>query len=231
MVMRHIRCSCVGLWFKPGVLSTVAGVSSVPRLFSYRPGHHPPLPPPPLLPFPPTPLGPAPPLPPLPLPPCCHACMRSLLSSSNARSLSTMRVSSDRRLQGKNLHLDRIKRQFPRCGLKSRQIICERTALSSVRSRSRAPSSPFASFSHAKSATSSCACFSFSTLRVYSGRAACCCARVGAVPLLALAISSSVRSFSSMRYALSLSHSLRCPQAHSSHHFACSLSMRAPRTV
>eukprot|EP00965_Chrysotila_dentata_P034812 1158650-Pleurochrysis_carterae.AAC.1 len=69
-----------------------------------------------------------------------------------------MRVSVGRRLQGKKLHLGRIKRQFPRCGLKSRQTVCERSAPSSIRRRSRAPSAPFASSSHARSTLSSCAC-------------------------------------------------------------------------
>eukprot|EP00965_Chrysotila_dentata_P167054 5516228-Pleurochrysis_carterae.AAC.1 len=74
-------------------------------------------------------------------------------------------------------------------------------------------------------------CFSFSTLSVYSGRAACRWALVGAVSLLALANSSCVRLASSSRYARSFSQSLPCAHAHSSHHFVCSLSVSAPLTV
>eukprot|EP00965_Chrysotila_dentata_P180285 5952413-Pleurochrysis_carterae.AAC.1 len=44
-------------------------------------------------------------------------------------------------------------------------------------------------------------------------------------------MSSCVRLASSVRYALSLSQSFPCAQAHSSHHFVCSLSASAPRTV
>eukprot|EP00965_Chrysotila_dentata_P053757 1783315-Pleurochrysis_carterae.AAC.1 len=90
-------------------------------------------------------------------------------------------------------------------------------AFSSARSASRAPSTPFAASSHALSTASSCACvrgrvlrltcFSFSTLRVYAGRAACCCARVGADSFLALFISSCVRLASSARYATNRSQS------------------------
>eukprot|EP00965_Chrysotila_dentata_P080074 2641889-Pleurochrysis_carterae.AAC.1 len=68
-------------------------------------------------------------------------------------------------------------------------------------------------------------------LSVYSGRDACCCARGGAVSLLALLRSSFVRLASSIRYVLSRSQSLPCALAHSSHQRVDSLSMRAPRTV
>eukprot|EP00965_Chrysotila_dentata_P063416 2101858-Pleurochrysis_carterae.AAC.1 len=112
----------------------------------------PPLPTPPLL-----PLGPAPP-PPRPLPPCDHACTRSLRSSSRAKSLNTIRVSGFSRLQGKNLHFGRVKRQFPRCGRKSLHTMRVRTALSAARSSSLAPAAPSATFSHTLSTVSSCAC-------------------------------------------------------------------------
>eukprot|EP00965_Chrysotila_dentata_P160767 5308859-Pleurochrysis_carterae.AAC.4 len=112
-------------------------------------------------PFPPalplTPLVPAPP-PPRPLLPCCQSCMRYLRSSSSARSRSTIRVSCFSLLQGKNLHFGLMKRQFPKCGRKSRQTVCVRTALSAVRSISLAPSPPFSTSSHALSTISSCAC-------------------------------------------------------------------------
>eukprot|EP00965_Chrysotila_dentata_P053056 1760663-Pleurochrysis_carterae.AAC.1 len=108
-------------------------------------------------PVPPLTLGPAPPFPCPPLP-CCHACMRTLLSSSIARSLSLMRVSCFRRQHGKNLHFVRMKRQFPRWGRKSRHMICDLKAFSSARSATRSPSPPFAAASHAMSTASSCAC-------------------------------------------------------------------------
>eukprot|EP00965_Chrysotila_dentata_P050666 1679775-Pleurochrysis_carterae.AAC.1 len=73
-------------------------------------------------------------------------------------SLRTMRVSGFRRLQGKNLHFGRIKRQFPKYGLKSRQTVCERMAFSSALRTSRAPSSRCAAAVHALSTASSCAC-------------------------------------------------------------------------
>eukprot|EP00965_Chrysotila_dentata_P053052 1760500-Pleurochrysis_carterae.AAC.1 len=75
------------------------------------------------------------------------------------------------------------------------------------------------------------ACFSFSTLNVYSGLAACCWALIGAVSLLALVKSSRVLWASSMRHVRNLSQSLPCAHAHSSHHRACSLRMSAPLTV
>eukprot|EP00965_Chrysotila_dentata_P048244 1600448-Pleurochrysis_carterae.AAC.1 len=73
--------------------------------------------------------------------------------------------------------------------------------------------------------------FSLSTFTVYSCRAACCWARVGAFSRLALARSPCIRLASSCRYARSFSQSLPCAHAHSSHQRDCSLRMRAPRTV
>eukprot|EP00965_Chrysotila_dentata_P239928 6203387-Pleurochrysis_carterae.AAC.1 len=146
------------LCFVPFTSHTVARYPSHLYLpIPLRAIHHPPLPSLFVLPAPPPPLGPARP-PPRPLLPCCDARMRSLLSSSSARSLSLIRVSCFRRLHGKNLHLGRVKRQFPRWGRKSRQIICVRSASNSARSASRAPSSPLAVASHALITASSCAC-------------------------------------------------------------------------
>eukprot|EP00965_Chrysotila_dentata_P056958 1890176-Pleurochrysis_carterae.AAC.2 len=49
--------------------------------------------------------------------------------------------------------------QFPRCSRKSRQTVCVRRVSSSARSTSFAPSTPFATSSHALLSTaSSCAC-------------------------------------------------------------------------
>eukprot|EP00965_Chrysotila_dentata_P048088 1595239-Pleurochrysis_carterae.AAC.1 len=63
-------------------------------------------------------------------------------------SLRTMRVSCFSRLHGKNLHFGRVKRQFPKCGLKPRQMVCVRMAFSSALRAFRAPSCRSATASH-----------------------------------------------------------------------------------